>query len=242
MRKKNILVCLATASLLCGCGATVSLNVELLSSGVESMLLLGERIEDYARTIPPTRELVLSKRKDCLRGLTEAEASELTLFIQLENIRYEQWYFGDGFKAFEDQNAPLWAYVDQVGDELIVGYTLEEEYHYDKSSGYTFNEWCEKYGTPIVDDNYDNYEVFISNISNWQERIQSEELNYEFDLLKEDMIAAHETHDVSYLESMRQRLHDLDYYLLRYAPDDVAPYVWDTGFIESYYGTLGLYR
>ena len=36
-------------------------------------------------------------------------------------------------------------------------------------------------------------------------------------------------------------LHDLDYFLLRYGPADVGPYVTDDSTVSTYYGTLSVY-
>lgn len=53
---------------------------------------------------------------------------------------------------------------------------------------------------------------------------------------------AKETHDVTYVREIYHIVHDMDYFLLRYAPEDVAPYVKDYGTIATYYGTLEVYR
>ncbi len=38
-----------------------------------------------------------------------------------------------------------------------------------------------------------------------------------------------------------KKLHDLDYFLLRYGPKDVAKYVEDDSTVSKYYGTLPFY-
>ena len=53
---------------------------------------------------------------------------------------------------------------------------------------------------------------------------------------------AKETHDVNYILNIYRILHDMDYYLLRYGPEDVGPYVEDTSTIDIYYGILEDYK
>ena len=52
-------------------------------------------------------------------------------------------------------------------------------------------------------------------------------------LLPEKIVKAHEEGILHF--------HDMDYYLLRYAPDDVAAFVQDKGRIAVYYGALQVY-
>ena len=44
-----------------------------------------------------------------------------------------------------------------------------------------------------------------------------------------------------FLSKIYYKLHDLDYFLLRYGPDDVGPYVWDDSCVRTYYGSLKVY-
>lgn len=47
---------------------------------------------------------------------------------------------------------------------------------------------------------------------------------------------------MEYANSLYQKIHDPDYFLLRYGPADVGPYVEDDSTITKYYGTLSVYR
>ena len=53
---------------------------------------------------------------------------------------------------------------------------------------------------------------------------------------------AKNTHVMEYVNSMYKKIHDLDYFLLRYGPTDVGPYVVDDSTISKYYGTLSIYQ
>ena len=52
---------------------------------------------------------------------------------------------------------------------------------------------------------------------------------------------AKETHRMEIVNNIYKKLHDLDYFLLRYGPKDVAKYVEDDSTVSKYYGTLPFY-
>lgn len=45
-----------------------------------------------------------------------------------------------------------------------------------------------------------------------------------------------------HVTSEEDAIHDLDYFLLRYGPKDVAKYVEDDSTVSKYYGTLPFYQ
>ena len=53
---------------------------------------------------------------------------------------------------------------------------------------------------------------------------------------------AKETHRMEIVNDIYKKLHDLDYFLLRYGPIDVAKYVKDDSTVSKYYGTLSFYQ
>ena len=53
---------------------------------------------------------------------------------------------------------------------------------------------------------------------------------------------AKETHRMEIVNDIYKKLHDLDYFLLRYGPKDVAKYVEDDSTVSKYYGTLPFYQ
>ena len=66
-------------------------------------------------------------------------------------------------------------------------------------------------------------------------------LTADLNQLIENTRQAKETHDVTDIKEIYYLLHDMDYYPLRYAPDDVASFVQDKGRIAVYYGALQVY-
>ena len=71
--------------------------------------------------------------------------------------------------------------------------------------------------------------------------LKNDMLTADLNQLIENARQARETHDVTYIREIYYLLHDMDYYLLRYAPDDVASFVQDKGRIAVYYGVLQVY-
>ena len=56
-----------------------------------------------------------------------------------------------------------------------------------------------------------------------------------------EMQLAKDTHEMEHVYNFYKKLHDLDYFLLRYGPEDVGKYVYDRSTVEKYYGTLSIY-
>ena len=54
-------------------------------------------------------------------------------------------------------------------------------------------------------------------------------------------VAANEEFRMEIVNDIYKKLHDLDYFLLRYGPKDVAKYVEDDSTVSKYYGTLPFY-
>lgn len=55
------------------------------------------------------------------------------------------------------------------------------------------------------------------------------------------MEKAEETHNVEYIENIYKIVHDMDYFLLRYGPEDVGKYTKDSSMLTKYYGVLNVY-
>lgn len=63
----------------------------------------------------------------------------------------------------------------------------------------------------------------------------------DFDQLIYNMEKAEETHNVEYIENIYKIVHDMDYFLLRYGPEDVGKYTKDSSMLTKYYGVLNVY-
>lgn len=71
--------------------------------------------------------------------------------------------------------------------------------------------------------------------------IQNGNLKSELQYLMDQTEQAKETHRMEIVNDIYKKLHDLDYFLLRYGPKDVAKYVEDDSTVSKYYGTLPFY-
>ena len=60
-------------------------------------------------------------------------------------------------------------------------------------------------------------------------------------IIDETRMAA-ETHEMEHANNVYKLLHDMDYYLLRYGPDNVGKYVQDISTVSKYYGVLSVYK
>lgn len=53
---------------------------------------------------------------------------------------------------------------------------------------------------------------------------------------------AKDTHEADYVMQAHGILHDMEYFLLRYSPRDVAPYTQDKSLSGRYYGALEVWK
>lgn len=173
----------------------------------------------------PLKEEILAKRQSCLDGMSEDEVTRLAENIKTANLQLEYGYLNDKlFERLEDKDDLYWNYIDEKGD-IIIGYTEadgEQE--------------------PIVVYNRFDANNFIDLMEEMKSLLQADGLQDDFDHLMEYTRQAKETHDVKYIIEIYHILHDMDYFLLHYAPEDVAPYVRDRGTIGTYYGALEVYK
>ena len=159
-------------------------------------------------------------------------------FVQ---INMEEAYLYDRlFKRLEDPEDLYWNYMDQKG-EIQIGWALADN-PYDASSDLTFQEFEEKYGTPVITYNRYDADNFINLMTEMRDSLKSELLKSDFDNLIYYVQLAKDTHDVDYMIEVYRILHDMDYFLFRYGIEDVGKYVKDTSIISKYYGVLNVYE
>ena len=159
-------------------------------------------------------------------------------FVQ---INMEEAYLYDRlFERLEDPEDLYWNYMDQKG-EIQIGWALADN-SYDASSGLTFQEFEEKYGTPVITYNRFDADNFINLMTEMRDSLKSELLKSDFDNLIRYVQLAKDTHDVDYMIEVYRILHDMDYFLFRYGIEDVGKYVKDISTISKYYGVLNVYE
>lgn len=126
--------------------------------------------------------------------------------------------------------------------ELVQIENQQYEYAYIKGeqfSGYTNLDW-DRYAED-TEDSTSLSKNFYDLLDTMHGLLKTDLLDADIEELRKDMELAVETHDVNYLLKIYYKLHDLDYFLLRYGPDDVGPYVWDDSCVRTYYGSLKVY-
>ena len=189
----------------------------------------------------PSKEMVLSMRSIVTQGMSEEEIARITENIKVANHVMEEGYLYERlFERLENPENLYWNYVDYKG-EIQIGWTLTDV-HYDRSSGLTYKEFEEKYGTPIMTYNRFDANNFIELMMEMRDSLKSELLKSDFDNLISYMQLAKDTHDVNYMIEIYRILHDMDYFLFRYGIEDVGRYVDDVSTISKYYGVLDVYK
>lgn len=235
--------------LLTGCGNIEKSEVDIQETTEKDTAIIyqeekeiteGELEESILTT--PTKEEVLAMRNICLNGMSEEDIIRLTENIKVANLALEHAYIYDNiFQRLSDSDDLYWNYVDFKG-EILIGYAFEDGEEYDESSGLTYDEYANEYGQQVLTYNRYDAENFILLMGEMRDLLNEENLKEDFNIMITYMNNAKETHDVQYVEKIYQILHDMDYYLLRYAPEDVAPYVSDKSTISKYYGVLKAYN
>ncbi len=170
----------------------------------------------------PSKEAVESARTLVLEGMSEEEAERLKENIKVANMAMERAYLNDNiFDRLSDPEDLYWNYIDQKG-EIQIGWALD--------------------GTAVMAYNRFDADNFIALMEDMEANINDTELLACMEQLIQNTEAAKDTHDVEYVRAIYELLHDMDYYLLRYGPEDVAKYVKDASLICTYYGTLPFYE
>ena len=185
-------------------------------------------------------------REQVLEGMSAEEIKRLTENIQGANQRMESAYLYDSlFEQLDDKDSLYWNYFDEKGD-IHVGWTFDGSYLDMQSimekENLTKEEFDSRYGTPVMVYNRFNAENFINLMGEMRELVQNEALRYDLQQLIDETGLAVENHEMEHVSNIYKILHDMDYYLLRYGPEDVGQYVQDASTIGKYYGVLSVYQ
>lgn len=170
----------------------------------------------------PTKEEVLAMREVVLAGMSESEIERLKENIKVANQTMESAYLNDNlYVRLKDAEDLYWNYFDEKG-EIQIGWTND--------------------GNPKTTYNRFHAENFIILMEEMKDSVQNEALKADLQTMIEETRLAADTHEVEHAERIYQYLHDMDYYLLRYGPEDVGKYVSDKSLICEYYGVLEVYQ
>ena len=200
--------------------------------------------EEDSEPEPPKREEVLAARELALEDMSEEEAERLTENIKTANLVLEQAYMYDNiFGKLEDKDSLYWNYFDQTG-KIQIGWAYEgdiDKKEVMEEENLTEEEFYSKYGSPVVAENHYDAEVFAELLADMKSTVNNENLQNDLQQIIDNTKLAAETHEMEYANNIYKLVHDMDYFLLRYGPDDVGSYVQDKSMISRYYGTLSFY-
>ena len=199
----------------------------------------------HAENYVPTEEDVLAARQQATEGMSQQQVERLTEVIKAANLWLEQRYMDENlFEKLSDPNSLYWNYFHQTG-EIQIGWAVDGSIDIDavcKREKLSLEEFYAKYGTPVVATNFYDADGFIDLLSEMKSSVQNEDLKSELQDLIDQTKQAKETHRMEIVNDIYKKLHDLDYFLLRYGPIDVAKYVKDDSTVSKYYGTLSFYQ
>lgn len=202
--------------------------------------------ETTGEVAAPTKEEVLAARERVLEGMSREEIENLKENIKVANQQMESAYLNDNiFKKLEDTESLYWNYFDEKG-EIQIGWAYDGSYLEVlagmEKENISREEFYARYGTPVMDTNRFHAENFMELFAEMKETVKDEKLREDLQQIIDETALAAENHEVEHVLNIYRLLHDMDYYLLRYGPEDVGKYVRDTSLIDRYYGVLSVYE
>ncbi|MBD5551473.1 MAG: M56 family metallopeptidase [Lachnospiraceae bacterium] len=214
--------------------------------------------EESEETFYPLEEEVEEVRKTALTGMDEEEIDRLTTYVKdyhnwLEaRLLYDNWE-----RKLSDQNNVAWNFIDRTG-VVQAGFRLEEDpdsfvrveeeelnYLQEKYPEYgtvSLEELREKYGEPYYEESRYGAETVIQRIKELTASAENETFRSDVEKFCSTLQQAKDTHEVSYVMQAHEILHDMEYFLLRYSPRDVAPFTQDKSLSGKYYGALEVWK
>ena len=252
MKKNRILIILLLSAILCGCSANGEKGEPPTEfNGIEEEIQDREKKEsreaenNKAELIAPTKEEVLAARDRVLEGMSAEETERLKENIKVANLQMESAYLNDNiFKELEDTESLYWKYFDEKG-EIQTGWVYDGGYPEMKSvmeeENLSQEEFYSQYGTPVTVYNRFDAGNFMELLEEMKDIVKDEKLQKDLQQIIDETTLAAETHEMEHAYNIYRLLHDMDYYLLRYGPEDVGKYVKDASTISTYYGVLSVY-
>lgn len=209
-----------------------------------------EETEPAGKPLPPPaapgKEEVLAAREKALEGMSQEQIERLNEVIIAANLKLESGYLNDNiFEKLEDPDSLVWNYFDQTG-EIQIAWAYDGNLDMDavcKQEGLTEEEFYNKYGTKVSTTNTCTADDFISLMNELETGVQNETLKADLQYMADEMESA-KGHVVEHVNNVYKKLHDLDYFLLRYGPEVFDSYAsnYDKSTVSRYYGTLSIYN
>lgn len=158
--------------------------------------------------------------------------------VQDANLRLEQLVLYDHlFSRMGNPEDLIWNYIDEKG-YIQIGWGFDSDADAELAQADP-----DQYGAmKVMTDNPYNGEDFVNLMEELTETIVHRELQADLERMISDMEHAMDTHDVIYIQAIYYTLHDMDYFLFRYGPDEVGVYsIRDRSVVSEYYGVLNIY-
>lgn len=212
--------------------------------GIRGHVVITPREELERRPSIPTAEQVLAARERVLAGMTQEQVLRLKRVVREANLWWEhQYFYANIFGLLEDPDGLYWNCFEKTG-EIQIGWAYDGNLDKDavcREENLTEDQFYAKYGTQVVTENRHTADDFVAILDELMESVRDESLRSALWYVREEARLAKEQHSVEHADNEYRALHDLDYFLLRYGPTDVGPYVIDDSTVAEYYGTLSIY-
>ena len=202
--------------------------------------------EEAAPPAGPAKEDVLAAREDALAGMPREQAGRLAEAVKTANLWLEQEYLcNDLFGKLADPDSLYWNYFDRAG-EIQIAWAYDGSLDMEavcRAENLTEDAFYAKYGTAVSAVNRRTADDFITLMEELEASAQNEALKAELRGMAEEMELA-KGHEMEHVNTVYKKLHDLDYFLLRYGPEVLDSYQsnYDTSTVCKYYGTLSFYE
>lgn len=228
-----------------GAGGTGGESLPPDSAPVSETAGTAEEQKKVSPPASPAKEEVFAAREAALEGMSQEQIDRLREVVIAANLALEQGYLNDNlFGKLEDPDSLTWNYFDRTG-EIQVGWAYDGDLDIEDvctREGLTEEEFYSKYGTPVSDTNRHTADGFIALMGELEASAQNQNLKAELRDLAEEMELA-KGHVMERVNNVYKKLHDLDYFLLRYGPEVFDSYQsdYDKSTVSKYYGTLSFY-
>ena len=199
-------------------------------------------------------------REAALRGMSEEEINALADYMKGYHNWLEAKLLYDNWEArLLDKESTAWNFIDGSGT-VLAGWTLEwdwdpenypetaeEERAYMKERYPEYGEisleaLSEKYGEPYYEENRYGAETVAERVNELTASAGNEVFRRDVEALCAALQQAKDTHEADYVMQAHEIVHDMEYFLLRYSPKEVAEYTRDKSLSTRYYGVLEVWK
>lgn len=221
-------------------------SAEIDSNGLPANALYNSTDLSVVEEVPfvPSQDEVLVAREHALEGMTSEQIERLTELITGANMWWENQYLYENiFSHLEDPDELTWNYLELKG-EIQIGWAIDSDLDPDTvcaEENITKDEFYTKYGARVITNNPYNADDFISWLEDTITGVQNKYMCADLQYIADETQLAKETHIMEHASNAYKMLHDMDYFLLRYGPEDVGKSVTDKSTVSKYYGMLSIY-